>query len=138
LNIYEAFETSQQLVDEGKWIEIEFDGSLLCSICVRSASPELNAKLRKAMTEEALASVAKSQSLETQLGDPDREVRLFAKAVVTDWKGITDREGKKLKCTPANVEKIFRELPLLANRVKREAYRWTNFRAALEAEVVGN
>lgn len=138
MNIYDAFETSEQLINEGKWVEIEFDGKLLCSICVRSASPELNAELRKAMTDEALEAVSKAQSLETQLGDPDRELRLFAKAVVTDWKGITDRKGKKLKCTPANVEKIFRELPLLANRVKREAYRWTNFRAALEAEVVEN
>jgi len=138
MNIYEAFETSENLINNGKWVAIEFNGAELCRIQIRSASPELNSDLRKAMTEEAVELVGKNEDLRDNANDPDREVRLFAKAVVTDWDGITDRDGKKLKCTPANVEKIFRELPLLANRVKREAYRWTNFRAALEEEVVGN
>ena len=138
MNIYEAFETSDELINEGKWVAIEFNGAELCRVRVRSASPELNADLRKAMADEAVALVGKGADLTTDANDPERELRMFAKSVVTDWDGITDRQGKKLKCTPANVEKIFRELPLLANRIKREAYRWTNFRAAVEDAVVGN
>ncbi len=138
MNIYEAFETSEEYTKDGKWVEIEFDGAKLCAFKIRSASPELNADLRKAMTAEALDSVARKDDLEDSLDDPDRELRLFAAAVVVEWKGITDREGKKLKCNRHNCEQVFRDLPLLFNRIKREAYRWTNFRRELEDQVVGN
>jgi len=138
LNIYEAFETSDEFTNEGKWVEIEFNGSVLCAVQIRSASPELNADLRKAMNAEALEAVKNKDDLQDNALDPDRELRLFAAAVVTNWTGITDRKGKKLKCTPRNVEQVFKDLPLLFNRIKREAYRWTNFRKELEDEIVGN
>jgi len=138
LNIYEAFETSDELTEKGRWIELEFAGSVVASIRIRSASPDLNAELRKAMAEEAVATIATMQGLTDATADPELENRLFGEAVVTAWKGITDRQGKAIKCTPKNVAKVFKELPLLAQRVKREAYKWTNFRAAFEEQALGN
>lgn len=138
MNIYEAFETSDELTEKGRWIELEFAGAVLASIRIRSASPDLNADLRKAMAEEAVATIATLQGLTDATADPELENRLFGEAVVTDWKGITNRDGKAIKCTPKAVAKLFKELPLLAQRVKREAYKWTNFRAAFEETALGN
>lgn len=90
------------------------------------------------MAEEAVATIATVQGLTDATADPELENRLFGEAVVTAWKGITDRQGKAIKCTPKNVAKVFKELPLLAQRVKREAYKWTNFRAAFEEQALGN
>jgi hypothetical protein len=138
VNIYEAFETSDELTEKGRWIELEFAGAVLASIRIRSASPDLNADLRKAMAEEAVATIATMQGLTDSVADPELENRLFGEAVVTAWKGITDRKGKAIKCTPKNVAKVFKDLPLLAQRVKREAYKWTNFRTQFEETALGN
>ncbi|MCK5496767.1 MAG: hypothetical protein KAI80_10170 [Hyphomicrobiaceae bacterium] len=138
MDIYEAFETSSQLVTEGRWIDLEFGGAVVCSFKVRSASPDLNADLRKAMAAEAVASMQTVSGLEDAVQDAKLENRLFAQSVVADWKGVTNGDGKALKCTPKNIEKVFTELPLLAQRVKREAYKWTNFRTVHEEEALGN
>lgn len=141
MNIYEAFETSNTLTEDGTWVELEFGGEVLCSMRVRSASPDLNAELRKAMAEEAVATLGANPTMEgvtDAAADKSLENRLFGRAVVTAWKGVKDRNGKAMKCTPANVEKVFNELPLLAQRVKREAYKWTNFRAVFEEKALGN
>ena len=138
MNIYEAFETDAKAIEEGRWLEIVFQGQAVCSVCVRSASPDLNPALRKAMTDEALGIVGKTngggsaaveKSVASALRDPELERKLFAAAVVTAWKGVTDRSGKPLKFTPKNCEKVFRDLPKLFEQVKIAAYRWETFRA---------
>jgi len=138
VDIYEAFETSDELTKDGRWIEVEVLGAVVCSFRVRSASPDLNVELRKAMAAEAIANIGTVAGLTDAVADPNVENRLFAQAVVTDWKNVRDRSGKFLKCTPKNVEKVFDDLPLLAQRVKREAYKWTNFRTVHEATALGN
>lgn len=138
MEIYEAFETSEELVKDGRWIEVEVLGEIVCEFKVRSASPDLNADLRKAMAAEAIASIGTLAGLTDSVADPTLENRMFGQAVVTDWKNVRDRNGKFLKCTPKNVEKVFNDLPLLAQRVKREAYKWTNFRAVYEERALGN
>ena len=138
MEIYEAFETSEKLTKEGRWIEVEVLGEVVCEMKVRSASPDLNADLRKAMAAAAIASMGTLAGLTDAVGDSTLENRLFGEAVVTDWKNVRDRNGKFMKWTPKNVEKVFNELPLLAQRVKREAYKWTNFRAQYEEKALGN
>lgn len=140
MDIYSAFETSAKLVKEGRWIELEFGGAVVCSFKVRSASPDLNAELRKAMAEEAVSSIGNPTlaDVTNAVASADLENRLFALAVVTDWKGVTGRDGKPLKCTPKNCEKVFKDLPLLAQRVKNEAYKWANYRAVHEEKALGN
>lgn len=138
MDIYEAFETSETLTRDGRWIDLEFGGKVVCSFRVRSASPDLNSDLRKAMADEAVATMGTLPGLTAAVADKELENRLFAKAVVTDWKDVTDADGQPYKCTPENVEKVFTELPLLAQRVKSEAYKWTNFRTVYEDKALGN
>ena len=138
MDIYEAFQTSDELTKEGRWIDLEFGGEVVCSMRVRSASPDLNADLRKAMASEAIASMSTLQGMTDAVSDTKLENRLFASSVVVEWKGVKDSKGKAMKCTPKNIEKLFTDLPLLAQRVKREAYKWTNFRSVHEAQALGN
>lgn len=140
MDIYTAFETSETLIKEGRWIELEFGGEVVCSFRVRSASPDLNGDLRRAMAEEAVANIG-AATLETvtdSVADKTLENRLFATAVVVDWKGVTDKDGNDLDCTPENIEAVFTDLPLLAQRVKNEAYKWVNYRQAAEEAALGN
>lgn len=142
MNIYEAFETSSQAIEEGRWLEIVFQGQAVCAVRVRSASPDLNPELRKAMTDEALGLVGETKDPELTvrkaLQQPDLERRLFAAAVITDWRDVTDRKGKALKYTPKNAERILKDLPLLFQQVKAAAYRWETFRRTVVEEAVGN
>jgi hypothetical protein len=147
MNIYEAFETDAKAIEEGRWLEIVFQGQAVCSVCVRPASPDLNPEMRKAMTDQALGIVGKSngkgapaldQSVNSALRDPDLERKLFAAAVVTNWKNVTDRDGKPLKCTPKNCEKVFTDLPKLFEQVKHASYRWETFRASIVQASLGN
>jgi hypothetical protein len=142
VNIYEAFETSSEAIEEGRWLEIVFQGQAVCAVRVRSASPDLNPELRKAMTNEALGLIGETKdpdlTVRRALQDPDLEVKLFAAAVLSDWRDVTDRNGKALKFTTKNAEKILRELPLLFQQVKAAAYRWETFRLAVVEEAVGN
>jgi hypothetical protein len=147
MNIYEAFETDAQAIEEGRWLEIVFQGQAVCSVCVRSASPDLNPELRKAMTDQALGIVGKAngagpaaveKSVSSALRNPDLERKLFAAAVVTAWKGVTDRNGKPLKFTTRNAEKVFKDLPKLFEQIKLAAYRWETFRASVVSASLGN
>lgn len=145
MNIYEAFEVSDEATAEGVWLDIVFQGQTACQIRIRSASPDLNPELRKAMTDRAVgllknAGKAKSETdaAVDSLSNPDTERALFAQAVVTDWKGVTDRDGKAIKCTPKNVEQVFRDLPLLFKQVKSQAYRWETFRRVVTEAALGN
>lgn len=138
MDIYEAFETSETLTKDGRWIDLEFGGTVVCQWRVRSASPDLNAELRKAMADEAVASMGTLPGLTAAVADVDLENRLFSVAVITDWKDVNDADGKPLECTPDNIVTVFTDLPLLAQRVKREAYKWTNFRTVHEDKALKN
>ncbi len=142
MNIYEAFETSEQAIEEGRWLEIVFQGEAVCAVRVRSASPDLNPELRKAMTDQALGLLGETKdpdlTVRKALRDPDLERKLFAAAVITDWRDVKDRNNKALKCTPKNIEKVLKDLPLLFQQVKNAAYRWETFRRSVVEEALGN
>lgn len=141
MNIYEAFETDAATLKDGRWLDIVFQGKTVCEVRIRSASPDLNAELRKAMTDEAvglLENADKQLTIHAALADSDLERKLFAQAVITDWKGVGNKAGKPLKCTPKNALTVFKDLPLLFQQVKVAAYRWETFRAAVQDGVMGN
>ena len=134
MDIYKAYETSEKLLKDGRWIELEFAGEVVCSFRVRSAAPDLNADLRKEMAEAAIDQLKTINAVTEAVADPKLENRLFSRAVVTAWKGVTGRDGKVLKFTAKNCEQVFNDLPLLAQRVKNEAYKWTHYRAVFTSE----
>lgn len=144
MNIYEAFETDSSAIEEGRWVEIVFQGEAVCQVRVRSASPELNPKMREAMTDHAVGLIKKKGADEPELTvrealrDPDLELKLFASSVVSDWAGVKSKDGKRLRCTPKNALKVFRDLPLLFQQVKNAAYRWETFRSAAVQSALGN
>lgn len=140
MNIYEAFET-----EDSRWVEVEFQGKVICSVRIRSANPDLNPQLRAAMKDEAMGLVkekgteeAEALTVHMALADSDLELRLFAIAVITDWKGVTSKKGGRLPCNPKNVEKVMRDLPLVFKQIRTQAYRWETFRAAATDAAVGN
>lgn len=150
MNIYEAFETDSKAIEEGRWLEIEFQGAVVCEVRVRSASPELNPRLREAMTDHAIGLMKEKKSDELTvreaLRDPELERKLFAQAVVSGWRDpqskkgdtVQSKEGLALKCTPKNALKVFSDLPLLFQQVKNAAYRWETFRSAVVESSLGN
>lgn len=140
-NVYDLFETSESAINDGIWCAIEHAGAEVCRIRVRSADRDLNPAIRKFMAIEAAKSVSEKGNLENvidMLAETGMETRLFAHAIVVEWEGITDRNGKALKCTPKNVEKVLTDLPLLARQIKLKAYQWMNFRRVFEDAATGN
>lgn len=65
-------------------------------------------------------------------------IEAFAETVVLGWKGITDKEGKEVKCTPKNAIKLFTDLPDLFAELREAAGKQSNFRADEVQEDVGN
>jgi len=56
------------------------------------------------------------------------EARVYARAVIIDWEGVTDEKGNVLDCTEENIVKLFTDLPDLFTEIKQQAQELANFR----------
>ncbi len=55
-------------------------------------------------------------------------IQVHAEAVVKDWEGVTDRDGKVMKFSVDNCVKLFKELPDLFADVREAANSISNYR----------
>lgn len=68
----------------------------------------------------------------------DLFTRVFAEAVVLDWEGVTDREGKPVKFNADNCAALFKDLPDFFADVRDAATTVSNYRAEEIEEDVKN
>ena len=131
MRVYEAFETSKRLTDEGRECEIEFGGRVIATVKVRPADAALNADYRRELAELSIG--LKGNGLDAIDDDLDRELlwKIYARTVIAGWTW-SDPADKKDPIA------LFRRTPKFFQGIQRVALQWSHFRAEHEEEAAGN
>lgn len=141
MRVYEAFETSKRLIDEGLPCEIEFGGKVIATVWVKPADANLNADYRRELASESLA-LQQSGGLESIDEDTDRELlyKVYARTVITrwTWNDAQDKKDAKLKLNEKNALALFKRVPKFFEGIQRGARGWDKFRKAHEEDAAGN
>jgi hypothetical protein len=140
VRVYEAFETSKRLTDEGRECEIEFGGRVIATVKVRPADAALNADYRRELAELSIG--LKGNGLDAIDDDLDRELlwKIYARTVIAGWtwSDPADKKDPKLKFNEENAIALFRRTPKFFQGIQRVALQWSHFRAEHEEEAAGN
>lgn len=141
MRVYEAFETSKRLTDEGLPCEIEFGGKVIATVWVRPADANLNADYRRELATESLA-LQQSGGLEQLDEDTDRELlfKVYARTVITRWTWTDpqDKKDTKLKLNEKNAVALFKRVPKFFEGIQRGARGWDRYRKTHEEDAAGN
>lgn len=105
--LYEQYETDQTAENDGAWVE--FRGGVKVKLRSENSEKAVDFAHKLAKKQRQLV-VANGGLLPKKLQDAN-EVALCAQALIVDWQGVTDRDGKALPCTQDNVRKVMQELP---------------------------
>jgi len=149
VRVYEAFETSERLISEGRECEIEFGGRVICKIWVRPADPVLNADYRRELAELSVG-ILKDGNINVIDEETDRLLlwKVYARSVILKilWTDPADQKDPKLKfnqqLAPATREKnaiaLFQRVPKFFQGIQEVARQWSQFRSTHEEEAAGN
>lgn len=133
-SIYDLFETDEDKETEG------FVHRITDKISFTLArAGGANKRFQKVME-------AKTRPYRRQIQDDSMDVDLanelmretFAETVILGWEGITDKDGKPIKFSPANALKLLNQMPDLFDELRDAASKQANFRAEQIADDVGN
>ena len=148
MRVYEAFETSERLIDEGLQCEIEFGGKVIAKVWVRPTDPNLNRTYARELTLEAIA--LKGNGLDDLEPDQDAEIlyRIFARTVIVrwEWTDAADKKDPKLRIHPnlkaetreKNFVTLCQRVPKFFEGIQKVARQWSQYRAAHEEDAAGN
>lgn len=132
-SVYEAFETDPILEEEGRWFRygaFEF-------LCARAGGANkrftnlLQAKMRP--YERAINSNSMDEDLFNEILQD-----AYARAVLKDWRGVTNREGEDIPFNVENALQLFKDLPDLFIGLRDAALNMQNYLAAAREEDAGN
>ena len=140
MRVYEAFETSDKLIDEGLQCDIEFGGKIIAKVWVKPTDPNLNRGYARELAQETIA--LKGNGLDELDEEEDREIlyRIFAKTVIVrwEWTDPADKKDAKLKFNEKNAVALFKRAPKFFAGIQQGARRWDRFRKVHEEQVAGN
>lgn len=134
MNLYTRYETDAAAEAEG--VSIDFGGGVSVrvrstdSVKVREAQNKLTKKHRQAI-------IANGGLLPPQLADA-LEVEILSSAIVIDWKGVTDRDGKELTFSREAAKQVFTDLREFRKEVYQMASSAETFRKAAFEDIKGN
>lgn len=134
VSIFALYETDQKAEEDGKWFE-EFGPEI--KIKIRRYSSEASRKGRDAMFKPYLKQFKTLDKIPDEI-NTDLTSRHLADFVVTDWKGIYDREGAEVPFSPEMAYDLFTKLPDLAREILLLSINMDNFRAEKKDEIKGN
>lgn len=142
MDIFEAYEMSEEAVEHGVWAELIVKGDKIGRVRVRSSDPDINPQYRSGLNVSALATIAINKNAngrDTEREKDDIAVALLVDTVLTDWELYKlNGEGKevKIKFTKTKAKELLRKLPKLRAAVERAAANWTSYRLQAVNETV--
>ncbi len=140
MRVYEAFETSKRLIDEGLQCEIEFGGKVIARVWVRPTDPNLNRAYARELAEETVK--LKGNGLDDLSPEDDAEIlqRIIARTVIVrwEWTDQADKKDPKLKFNEKNAIALFKRAPKFFAGIQQGARQWDRFRKVHEEQAAGN
>ncbi len=132
-NPYKEFETDKEAEAEGVWVDLG-DGAKV--LVARFSNPAHEKAIRR--LQKPYRSILNSgRQLPKDVAD-DITVKSLVEAVLLGWEGMTDRDGAVLPYTPANADKLLRDLPDFRNVVATLAMSAETFRLEALRDAEGN
>jgi hypothetical protein len=137
LSIWDLYETDLAKEVEGFWHKVNK------KISIKMArAGGANLAFSKAMEEKTREHRKRGGALEGDKVDVELVTEImkeaFAETIILDWKGITDRDGKKVAYSVAAAKKMLDALPDLYAELRDAAGAAANFRIEGIKEDVGN
>ena len=137
LSIYEMYETDQAKEVEGFWHPVNK------KISVKLArAGGANLTFSKAMELKTRPHRKRGGAFEGENVDMELATELmiesFAETIILDWKGITNKEDKKVAYSPAAAKKLLTDLPDLYIELRDAAGSAANYRIEEIKDDVGN
>ena len=140
MRVYEAFETSERLISEGRECEIEFGGKVIARVWVRPTDPNLNRAYARELAEETVK--LKGNGLDDLSPEDDAGIlqRIVARTVLVrwEWTDAADKKDPKLKFNEKNAVALFKRAPKFFAAVQQGARQWDRFRKVHEEQAAGN
>lgn len=137
LSIYELYETDLAKEVEGFWHKVNKKISIKMA---RAGGANLS--FTKAMEQKTREHRKRGGALEGDEMDIELVTEImkeaFAECIILDWKGITNKEGKKVAFSVAAAKKMIADLPDLYSELRDAAGAASNFRIAGIKADVGN
>ena len=107
-NPYEMFETDAGLEQDGQWIDYgDFEIKIAKAGGGNRRYVRIHQELMKPYERRAAVGALDEETARPVLA------KIYAKAVVLDWKGVTDRDGAPLPFSEQNVASLLCDLPAL-------------------------
>jgi hypothetical protein len=142
MDIFEAYEMSEEAVENGVWAELVVKGEQIGRVRVRSSDPDINPDYRSGLSVSALATIAMDKSAngaDLSAQKDDLAIALLVDTVLTDWELYKmNGEGKevKIKFTKGKAKQLLKKLPKLRAAVERASANWTSYRRTAVDETV--
>lgn len=132
MNLYQMYETDPDL--ERKGIRLDIAPNVHIMIARAGGGNSQFAKVSSQVMKPfraAIDVIPDSKVAELQ-------ATIYARAVIQDWQGITDRDGNILEFTEANVVQILTDLPDLFAMIRVIASDSNGFRVKQSEDAAGN
>ncbi len=133
-SIFDLYETNQDAEENGKWFS-EFGPEI--DIKIRRFTSAKSRKVREALFKPHLKQYKTFEKIPEAISE-ELTCRHLADGVVTDWRGIFDREGKEVPFAPDMAFELFTKLPDLAKEVVLLSINMDNYRIEKKEEIKGN
>lgn len=128
MRIYEKFATDAQAEIEGVWVDLGGGASVKVARFGNPKHTELVKQLQKPYAQSIKAGVDIADDLKTAMA-----VESMAQAILLDWKGIEDEDGKLIPHSIENAKKLLGDLKDFRDTIAFLATQQETFRkAALE------
>lgn len=142
MDIFEAYEMSEEAVESGVWAELVIKGEQIGRVRVRSSDPDINPQYRNGLNVSALASIAldkNANGADLSAQKDDIAIALLVDCVLTDWELYKmNGDGKEvaIKFTKGKAKTLLKKLPKLRAAVERASANWTSYRRTAVDETV--
>lgn len=129
MNLYDKFETSEDLEREG--IEVSYGDSIFKLARAGGANKRFIARLQQLQKPF-------KREIDLEIFDEEKGQKLiaqaFAETVVLGWQSVRDRDGNIMEFTIENCVKILIDLPPLFTDLRNMASDFTNYLAVERVE----
>jgi len=134
-SIFDEFATDKQAENEGKWFGITANASIKLASLVSPRAEEA----RREVERQYASYLRLKTGVPTEIAHKIA-MHTIAHGCVVDWHGDgwVDDKGEPLKCTPANAEMLFEQLPKLRDLISTILTDDDSFKVEKREEAAGN
>lgn len=130
--LWGKFATDNDREENGVWVNFG-DG---IRVKVRRMKSRISQETRKELEKPYLADIRKGGITEEQA--KEMLLQQISQAIISDWEGVTDKDGATLPCTPAAKYNILKALPEFLDEIFVISTERDNYKAVADEDTEKN